>query len=164
MNWKTGVHFCSILKLTFIKRPIRKPCSYSNRAAIEYWMHSLWELKYWVNWVNLACFQHFEICGCGLVYFSTVLLWRDIHVQSNKFEIFILFIPCIVNDLQILTIPANAPLYYYVFEIHNTITVNILVMYGSVNNLHCAEWTTWKWQMLNQQESAIIIRTQKKSY
>jgi len=41
INWKIRVHFCSILKLTFTKRPIQNSCSYCSRDAIKCWMHSL---------------------------------------------------------------------------------------------------------------------------
>jgi hypothetical protein len=37
-------------------------------------------------------------------------------IQQNSFLIFILIIPCILNDLQIFTLPTNAQFYNYLFH------------------------------------------------
>jgi hypothetical protein len=44
------------------------------------------------------------------------ILQIDTAHMLNGYEYFILFVLCIVNDLQILTIPTNSHFCYYVFQ------------------------------------------------
>ena len=52
--------------------------------------------------------------------------WVDLKCREmcNDVRVFTLFFPRIVDDSQILTIPTNAQLYYYVFHSYLTTTFN----------------------------------------